>query len=65
MIVNVLSSQQPPTFAPGAPPHRAGAKLDGGIFKEQQTTFVWRLVLPNLALKALLHGGGGGGGCGA
>ena len=36
-------------------PHRAGAELEGRIFNEQQTTFVQCLVLPNLALKALLH----------
>ena len=40
-----------------APPHRARAELKGGIFSEQQPTFVLCLVLPDLALKvkALLH----------
>ena len=28
------------------------------MFNGQQTTFVWRLVLPDVAPKALLHSGG-------
>ena len=30
----------------------AGLSLEGGIFKQQQTTLVWHLVLRDLALKA-------------
>ena len=31
-------------------PHRAAAELEGGIFNEQRC-----LILPDVALKALLH----------
>ena len=36
-------------------PSRAGGELKGGIFNDRQTKFVHSLVLPDLALKALLH----------
>ena len=41
-----------------APPHRAGAKLEGRIFNEQQTTFV--CIVPHLPQRWILGAIGGG-----